>query len=136
MSNRVISFSDGFSSASAPTGISGQEDYTIANNITSGAILTLDKTIEKVAFVDYELRRSSSGGVYLQAGSLIMAYDGAWSLSEGNYTGDDMLVSAITSTEHVKLSINSVTGALTYDSGNLAGTSYSGTFKINITRIL
>lgn len=135
MSNRVINFSDSFTSASAPSTTLAIETYTIANNTTGGAVLTLAQATNKSAFVNYELRRETSGGVFIQTGSLMAIYDGAWSLSLGNFTGDDMLATSITSTEHVILAINSATGAITYDSGNMIGTGYVGTLKISITRI-
>lgn len=133
---RILSFSDSFTSATAPTG-SGlvQEDYVIANNITGGALFTLNQATNKTAFIDYELIRTTSLGTFVQAGSLIMSYDTSWVLTEGNYQGDEMIVAAISSTEHVKLILNSSTGVLTYDSGNMLGTSYVGTFKLNIVRI-
>ena len=112
------------------------EAYTIANNTTSGAILTLNSSTSKSAFADYELRRSTSLGVFIQTGSIIFNYDGSWSMSFGNYSGDEMIVDTISSTEHVKLTLNSGTGALTFDSGNMSGTSYSGTLKLNLVRIL
>lgn len=137
MSSRVIEFADGFTSATAPTGAGSViENYTIANSTTGGAILTLDSSTSKSAFVDYELRRSTSLGVFIQTGSLICTYDGAWAISYGNYMGDEILVDTLANTEHVKFYLNSSTGALTYDSGNMSGTSYSGTFKLNIVRIL
>lgn len=131
----VIDFSDGFTSASAPTGASGNaESYTIANNITGGAVFTMNSTVNKSAFIDYELRRSTSLGVFIQSGSMILSYDGSWSVSYGNYMGDEMIVDTVSNTEHVKLSLNSGTGALTYDSGNMSGTGYTGTLKLNIVR--
>lgn len=132
---RVISFADGFTSASVPTGGGSViESYTIANNATSSALFTLDSSTNKSAFADYELRRETSLGVFIQTGSIIFANDGAWSLSFGNYSGDDMIVDTISNTEHVKLSLNSGTGELTYDSGNMSGTGYVGTLKLNIVR--
>lgn len=137
MNSRILTFADGFTSASAPTGGgSALESYTIANNTTGGAILTIDSSVSKSAFIDYELRRSTSLGVFIQNGSMILSYDGAWSVSYGNYMGDEMIVDTIASTEHVKLTLNSSTGALTYDSGNMPGTAYSGTLKLNIIRVI
>lgn len=134
---RVISFADGFTSATAPTGAGSViESYTIANNTTGGSIVTLDNTSTKSVFADYELRRSTSLGVFIQSGSLIFSYDGAWALSFGNYMGDEMFIDTIASTEHVKLMINSSTGAITFDSGNMSGTGYTGTLKLNIVRIV
>jgi len=133
---RVLNFSDGFTSTTAPTGAGGaQENYTIANNASGSSILTLSSATTKTAFIDYELIRVTSLGTFAQAGTLIAAYDTSWLLTEGNYQGDEMLVSAITNTEHVKLILNSSTGVLTYNSGNMSGTGYIGTFKINIVRI-
>lgn len=134
---RVINFAEGFTSASVPTGVGSiQENYTIANNATGGSIFTIDSSLSKSAFADYELRRETSLGVFIQTGSIILAYDGAWSLSFGNYSGDEMFVDVIANTENVILTLNSSTGALTYDSGNMSGTSYSGTLKLNIVRVL
>lgn len=133
---RSLYFSDSFTSTTAPTGLIGvQENYTITNNASNGALFTLDFTVNKTAFIDYELIRKTSGGTFVQAGSLIFSYDTAWAKSEGNYQGDEIIVDAITSTEHVVFSINSSTGVITYNSGNMAGTSYVGTFKLNIMRI-
>ena len=71
---RVIAFADGFSSPSGPTGAGSViETYTIANNTTGGAILTLDSSTSKSAFADYELRRSTSLGVFIQTGSIIFS---------------------------------------------------------------
>jgi hypothetical protein len=136
MSSRVITFSDGFTAASAPTGSSGGvESYLITNNATAGVISTLAQVDGKSVFADYEIRRETSLGVFIQSGSIIFAYDGAWSLSFGNYMGDEIFVDTIANTEHVKLMINSATGAITYDSGNMSGTGYTGTFKLNIVRV-
>jgi len=137
MTNRVLAFNDSFTSATAPTGLGGgQEDYTIANNASGGALFTLDHTVNKSAFMNYELRRTSSLGTYLQTGQLMIAYnDTAWVLSQGAFEGDNMLVGTISNTEHVKLILNASSGVLTYDSGNLAGTGYAGTLKLDIVRI-
>jgi hypothetical protein len=135
--SRVLAFADGFTSASAPTGAGSViETYTIANNATGGSIVTFDGSTTRTVFADFELRRSTSLGVFIQSGSLIFSYDGAWSMSFGNYMGDEMFVDTIANTEHVKLMINSSTGAVTFDSGNMSGTSYSGTLKLNIVRIV
>lgn len=135
MSNRIITFADGFSSASAPSTVVAIETYTIANNTTSGAIFTLSQAVNKSASFNYELRRVDSLGTFIQAGSGIVSYDGAWTLSFGNYQGDEILVDILANPEHVKLAINSSTGAITYDSGNMIGTGYIGTLKISITRM-
>ena len=134
---RVLNFSDGFTSTTAPTGAGGaQENYTISNNTTAGILFTTDYTTNRTVFFDYELKRQTSLGIFVQAGSSIMSYDTSWALTQGNYQGDEIIVDTISSTEHVKLILNSSTGALTYDSGNMTGTSYVGTFKITITRIV
>ena len=136
MSSRVINFADGFTAASAPTGSSGGvESYIITNNVTAGAISTLEQMDGKSVFADYEIRRETSLGVFIQSGSMILSYDNAWSLSFGNYMGDEIFIDTIVNTEHVKLMINSATGEITYDSGNMSGTSYVGTFKLNIVRV-
>lgn len=138
MSSRVITFADGFTSVSAPSVSGGvQENYTIANNQTAGAILTLNSTINKTAFVEYELIRKTDSFYFKQSGSLIMAFDGtSWSLTEGNFQGDSLInVTGVIDPQDLYLIFNPSTGALTYDSGNISGASYLGTFKLNILRI-
>jgi hypothetical protein len=135
--SRVVNFADGFSSASAPTGSGGaQENYTINNSASSQALFTLSSLTTKTVFSDYELIRSSSLGEFKQDGSLVFRYsDGAWAITYGNYSGDEMLVDTIVNNEHCLLVINSSTGAVTISSGTLGGTSYVGTLKLNNVRI-
>lgn len=137
MSNRVITFSDGFTSTTAPIiGGAPQSTYTIANNTAGGSLFIQDYTLSRTVFIDYELIRTTSLGTFVQTGSLILHYSTAWSLSEGNYSGDEMIVSSILNNEHIKVSLNLVTGALTYDSGNMLGTGYVGTFKLIVTKVI
>lgn len=135
--SRSLFFSDGFTSASAPTGTGGVlESFLIDNNATGGVLLTLDSLTTRSAFSDYELVREDNLSSYIQTGSIIFKYDGAWSYTFGNYSGDELFVDAIVNTEHVVLSIDSVTGEVTYDTGNMVGTGYNGTLKLNIVRII
>ena len=137
---RVLSFADGFTSSSAPTLAGGSilETYVIANAATSGALFTIDKTLYKTYFADYELRREDVSNKYIQSGSVVFINDGTnWSISLGVFTGTDMMrdsSESLVSPYDVKLSINASTGVVTYDSGTMGGT-YSGTLKLNITRI-
>lgn len=133
----VLQFADGFTSSTAPTLAGGSlvETFTIANNTTAGALLTFDSTEFKTIFAEYELTRADVGGVYIQQGTIIFAYSGtAWAFQAGNYTGVDMIVDTIANAYEIKLTINSSTGVVTYDSGNMS-TSYSGELKLNLTRI-
>ena len=138
--SRVLSFADGFTSSSAPTLAGGSilETYVIANAATSGALFTIDKTLYKTYFADYELRREDVSNKYIQSGSVVFINDGTnWSISLGVFTGTDMMrdsSESLVSPYDVKLSINASTGVVTYDSGTMGGT-YSGTLKLNITRI-
>lgn len=138
MSSRILSFADGFTSVSAPA-VSGaiQENFTILNNHTAGSILTLDSSINKTAFVNYELIRKTDDFYYKQEGSLIMAFNGtSWLLTEGNFQGDSLVnVEGVVNPQDLYLILNPSTGALTYNSGNLTGANYSGTLKLDITRI-
>jgi hypothetical protein len=137
VSSRILSFADGFTSASAPTGSTGTiESYTVNNGASSQALFTLLSTQTKTVFSDYELIRSSSLGEFKQDGSLVFRYsDGSWSITYGNYSGDEMFVDSIVNNEHCLLVINSGTGAVTISSGTLGGTSYVGTLKLNNVRI-
>jgi hypothetical protein len=136
---RIISFSDGFTSSTAPILAGGSlfEEYTILNATLGGTLFTIDSSLYKTAFVDYELIREDSGNTYIQQGSFILAYDSTtWAIVPGNFTGVDMLrdtTESITNPYEIILDISSL-GVLTYDSGNM-GVSYVGTLKLNITRV-
>lgn len=136
---RVINFSDGFTSSTMPTLAGGSlfEEYAILNATLGGALFTIDSSLYKTAFVDYELIREDSGDTYIQQGSFILAYDSAvWAIVPGNFTGVDMLrdtTESIANPYEIILDISSL-GVLTYDSGNM-GVSYVGTLKLNITRV-
>lgn len=136
MSNRIVAFNDSFTSATAPD-VAGQsqENYTIANNAALATIFTLTSTINKTAFADYELIRKDSIGTFAQTGSIIFSYDTQWTMSFGNFHGDEMIVDSIVNSSDVTLSINSSTGVVSYTSGNMVGTSYSGSLKLSIVRI-
>lgn len=125
---RVVNFSDGFTSTTPPTGIgSAQEDYIILNNVTNGPLFTMNHAVNKTAFADFELIR----GAFHQSGSMIIAYDGAWSITFGNFSGDDMINDPILSAEQISIHIDAVSGLISYDSGDLT----AGTLKLNITRV-
>ena len=135
--SRILTFADGFTSASAPTGAGSiQENYTITNNTTGGALFTLNSATVTTAFADYEIHREDAIESYSQSGSIIMIFNGSWELSFGNYSGHDIFSDTIVTTENVKLMINSSTGAVIFDSGNMSGGSYIGTLKLNIVRIV
>ena len=133
---RILSFADGFTSASAPVIVGGSslEIYTIANNTTSGSVTFFNPTTYTTIFADFELSREDSGGIYNQQGSIIFAWDGlAWSMQVGSYVGVDMIVETIANPYEIKLMINAF-GLITYDSGNM-GSSYVGKLKLSLTRI-
>lgn len=146
MSSRILNFADGFTSATAPTSGGGatQEEYAILNNTLGGTLFTTDKTMIRSVFINYELMRKNNDGTFVQTGQMTLQYDGtAWNFSLGNfktnYQGGEysMLRSdAIESVEEVQLLIDPVSGALTYNSGNMNSLSYDGTFILDITRIV
>lgn len=135
---RIVNFADGFTSATAPQ-VAGavQENYIILNNELTGTLFTLDSSLNKTAFVNYELIRKNDLESYTQNGSLIMAFDGtSWLLTEGNFQGNSMITQEFTTDPlSLILTLDTVTGALTYSSGNMIGANYIGTFKLNIVRI-
>lgn len=135
---RIVTFADGFVSASEPP-IEGseQETYSIANNTTDD-IFTINSEAYKSAFADYELIRKDDSNEYIQAGKISLFYDGVnWNYALGISNGSDLIVSDIESPEQVKLTISTLAGVgtLSYESGNMTGTNYVGSFKIFITRI-
>lgn len=131
---RIVTFADGFSSASAPD-IEGsiQENYTLTNNISSATNingLVFDSAETITAFGSFELTR----GTYHQAGSAMFICDaGVWSISLGNFDGDSILNDALDNTYNVVLSFGTA-GQVQYTSGNLAG-SPTTILKLVITRI-
>lgn len=138
--SRVLDFADGFTSLTAPTlpGIPFFQSFTVVNTASAEVFLNLDPLVTKTVFCDFELIREDNNTYYKQEGSFIMAYDGGdWNISFGNFTGVDMVrdpSESIAEDYEIKLSMNSG-GDLLYDSGTM-GALYSGTFKLNITRVL
>ena len=133
---RIVSFADGFSSASAPDVVGGaQEVYTLLNNQATTAIsgLIFSSSAYRTAFIDYELSRVG-GATYRQSGSIIVSFNGTWSLSLGNYQGDSIIEDTLLNTQSITLTINSSTGQISYSSGNLASHT-SSSLKLNIVRI-
>lgn len=134
---RILQFSDGFTSSTAPTipGGSSAELINIADNTLSGGVTTFDKTLCTSGFVDYDLSRTDGTTIYTQKGSIIFAYDGTnWSFQLGSYVGSSMIVETVPATFEIALYINASTGEVTYRSGSMGGT-YSGKMTFSITRI-
>jgi hypothetical protein len=133
---RIVQFSDGFTSASAPVVSGGsQENYTLLNNQTGTNItgFILDSNLYKSAFIDAEIERNGSSS-YRQTIQIQLYFDGSdWNLTTGNSSGDDILNPSISSPEMITLFIDSL-GQVSYDSGNLAGHT-SSKLKLSIVRI-
>lgn len=127
----IVDFSDGFSSASEPV-VEGaaQDDFTILNNQASFVNMTgllLDHTAAETYFGKYELKR----GAYKQEGHIMFRYQSsAWSISMGNFDGDEMIKSAIVNGQDVVLGMSGE--QVQYKSGN----SSAGEIKFILERIL
>jgi hypothetical protein len=135
----IVSFADGFTSASAPT-IAGSspEEYSLLNNQSSFANITgllFDSAVHTTVFMDYEIELSdATPSLYRQSGSLIASYDGgAWLLEAGSYIGDSVLTTSAPVAGEIQLQMSG--GQVQYKSGNMAGGSFSGTLKLSITRV-
>jgi hypothetical protein len=133
---RVVDFSDGFVSTSAPDLVDiVSQKYEIENNQAAFVSLgiTFDEAEFKSAIIEYELERVDSIDEFRQVGTISAVYDGAsWNLFFGTFSGDDMLTdNALPSNESVALAINGQD--LEYKSGNM-GASYDGNIKLVITR--
>lgn len=145
---RLVDFADGFSAAAPPDVTPGaQEDFIIANNqaVATDLLnsladqLTMDDSRYLSAIVSYELERFDDDNTYRQTGEFVIVKDPTigWKIEYGNYVGTDMLqVAAISQAWHVLLSIDTVTGEVDYESGNMTGANYEGTLRTIITRIL
>lgn len=131
---RIITFADGFSSATAPsTGGTFQAQYTLTNNQASAAtILTLDPTAVKTHFYEMEIERLGSLE-YRQSITAVLTYNGSWELNLGSWQGDEIVLDALDNTYNITLTISG--NNLQYTSGNLSGHTLSK-IKINDTGIL
>ena len=134
---RIVQFSDGFTSASAPVVSGGaQENYDLLNNQTGTEItgLIFDSSLYKSAFIDAEIERNGILS-YRQIIQIQLYFDGTnWNLTTGNSSGDDLLNPSITEPEMISLFINSV-GQVSYDTGDLVGHT-SSKLKLSIVRIV
>lgn len=134
---RILTFADGFTSSASPTGAGSiQEAYNIENLETSELLFTLDSNIYRSMFADYELVRKTNTESFIQTGSFIIAFNGTWGITYGNFSGDDLLQTDPPMGSDVTLSIDAITGDLTYSTGFIAGVAYEGTLKLNATRIV
>lgn len=137
--SRIVSFSDGFTSATAPDVAGGSaENYPLLNNQSSFVNITgldFDETITTSAFIALEIERSdATPSLYRQSMTLIASYDGVnWLLEAGSFIGDEMLADSVASPQFIQLQMSG--GQVQYKSGNMTGGSYAGEFKFSITRI-
>lgn len=135
--SKILTFADGFSSASAPT-VEGaaQENYVLANNqaLTNITGLIFNSSTYKSVFFDYEIERIGTS-TYRQAGNFLAVYNGTWSLSFGNYQGDTIIEDSLLNDFNITLSIDSASGQIKYSSGNQAGHT-SSKIKLNILKVV
>ena len=133
---RVVSFADGFTSASAPV-IAGveQENYTLLNNqvLTNITGLLFDSASCKSVFIDFEVERIGSS-TYRQSGSMILVYNGTWSMTFGNYQGDTIIEDVLTEDYGITLSVVGATGQVQYSSNNLPGHT-SSKIKLYVLKV-
>lgn len=139
MCPRVLTFADGFTSASAPDVVGGEvAEYSIANNLSSATNVTgflFDDETERSVFVEYQLTRADdTPASYIQSGSFILVYDAGWSMEFGPYVGDALIQDSITSTEHVVLTVTSG-GQIQVATGNMTGANHSCVLRVAYTRI-
>lgn len=134
--SRVVTFSDGFTSASAPSIVgASQENYTLLNNQATTAItgLVFDSTTTKSVFIDYTIDRVGTVE-RRQSGSMIAVFNGTWSITFGSYQGDTIIADTLVNTYSATLSIHATTGQISYSSGNQAG-HVSSSLKIYLVKV-
>lgn len=134
---RVVTFADGFVSTTPPE-LQGEvsENYDLLNNQVSAVDIDdfiVDGSDFKSVFINYEIERIGAS-TYRQAGSLLAVFNGTWSLTFGNYQGNQIFNDAIESSENVVLSIGPASGQFSYISGDLPGHT-SSKLKMFITRV-
>ncbi len=136
---RIVDFSDTFTAATEPS-IEGvdQEDYGIQNNATNVVLFSLDSTVYKSAFLDFEISRNDSVDSYQEIGKIQLIYhEETWKIAKGVSIGHEIITESLDNPFNVVLSMTTTlgVGSLKYSSGNM-GILYSGSFKISITRIV
>lgn len=135
---RVVTFADGFVSTTPPV-LEGEvsESYTLLNNQSSPANISgliINSADYKSAFVNYEIERIGTT-TYRQVGSFIAVYNGTWSITFGNFQGNEVIADSLVNPENITISINASTGQVSYTSGNQAGHT-SSKLKIYITKVV
>jgi hypothetical protein len=135
---RVLTFADGFVSASPPD-VEGrdQESYNLLNNQTNTTLFSIDSAQYKSAFLDFELSRSDVSDSYVQTGSITLFFDGTnWIFSFGLTQNDEIISDSLDNPFNVVFSFTNAlgVGTLKYSSGNM-GASYNGKLKVLITRV-
>lgn len=135
----IVDFADGFTSATSPV-LAGNspEEYSLLNNQSSFINVTglsFDNTIYTSVFIDFELELSDATPIlYRQAGSIVLAYNGSsWIIEPGSYIGNSILTTSTPIAGEIQLQMSG--NQVQYKSGNMAGGSFSGTFKLIITRV-
>ncbi len=136
---RIVTFADSFVSATEPSleGIN-QEDYVIQNAAVNQTLFTIDESVYKSAFFDFEIIRSDDSDAYAEVGRFQLLYDGInWNFAQGISTGSQVINSEIDESYNVVFSMTTLSGvgSLKYSSGTM-GANYSGTLKISISRIV
>lgn len=135
---RVVTFADGFVSTTPPV-IEGEvrETYTLLNNQSSPVNISgliINSAEFKSAFINFEIERIGVS-TYRQVGSFIAAYNGSWSITFGNYQGDQIINDSLVVPQNITLSIDASTGQVSYTSGNQTGHT-SSKLKIYITKVV
>lgn len=134
---RVVTFADGFVSTTPPV-LEGEvaENYTLLNNQSSPVNISgliIDIADYKSAFINYEIERIGTT-TYRQVGSFIAVFNGTWSITFGNYQGNEIINDTLVNPENITLSIDGTTGQVSYTSGNQVGHT-SSKLKIYITKV-
>jgi hypothetical protein len=136
---RIINFADGFTSATEPS-IEGldQENYVIANNAVSTELFTINASVYKSAFFNFELIRSDDTNSYIESGEFkVLFYEGQWNIVKSISIGHEMFSSSIDEAFNVQIYMDTTgdVGSIKYNSGEM-GNNYSGSLKISISRIV
>lgn len=131
---RVVSFADGFTSASAPTITAGtEESYTLANN-QAATNLGIDLTGYRAAIADFSVKRTDTVTTVEQSGSIIFHYDGVnWNIELGSYVGDNLITASVSSATDIALTMSG--NSVRYATGNMTGGTHTGSIKMSIVRL-
>lgn len=142
----IVTFADGFSSATPPN-VTGQvqEKYILANNMSAFANLNgliFDSTKIRSAFASFEISRQHDVAtvetVHRETIEMTFIFDGtSWGYTYGLQSGVDMVHDDLGANDYdVSIGIDVTTGQVRYKTNSMTGDNYEGVLLASILRMV